>query len=233
MQELEQTQHRKITAVLFDMDNTLFDFVETKIAACEAVNRRLGLERTRDLLFYFLRDTGRSFEDLEHLRDFMKDLGVYSEEAFAECCRVYEDIKIRHLSPYPAIENTLVQLKERGLSLSVVTDAQRQNAISRLEKTGLFEMFDAVITSDMTGTHKPDLKVFQYALEMLGCCPEEVLMVGDSLRRDIAPAKQMGMMTAHARYGDRNLHEERCEQADVILTDISEVLQVVDQRRCL
>ncbi|HNW79890.1 MAG TPA: HAD family hydrolase [Methanoregulaceae archaeon] len=233
MQDPEQTQYRKITAVLFDMDNTLFDFVEAKIGACEAVNRLLGLERTRDLLFYFLRDTGRSFEDLEHLRDFMKDQGVYSEEAFAECCRIYEDIKIRDLSPYPAIENTLAQLKERGLSLSVVTDAQRQNAIARLEKTGLYEMFDAVITSDMTGTHKPDLRVFQYALEMLGRCPEEVLMVGDSLRRDIAPAKLIGMMTAHARYGDRNFHEERIEQADVTLADISDVLQVIDHPRCL
>jgi putative hydrolase of the HAD superfamily len=233
MQNPEQTQHRKITAVLFDMDNTLFDFVETKIAACDAVNRLLGLEPTTDLLFYFLRDTGRSFEDLEHLRDFMKDHNTYSEESFTECCRVYEDVKIRNLSPYPAIKKTLAQLKERGLILSVVTDAQRQNAISRLDKTGLSEMFDTVITSDMTGTHKPDPKVFQYALESLGCCPEEVLMVGDSLRRDIAPAKRMGMMTAHAVYGDRNFHEERVEQADVILEDISDVLHAIDHNRCL
>ncbi|MGB4235910.1 MAG: HAD family hydrolase [Methanoregulaceae archaeon] len=233
MQEPEQTQNRAITTVLFDMDNTLFDFVETKIAACEAVNRRLGLERTRDLLFYFLRENGRDFEDLEHLRDFMKDHGVYSEKSFDECCRLYEDIKIRHLAPYPAIEETLTQLRARGISLSVVTDAHRKNAITRLERTGLSGMFDMVITSDMTGSYKPDPKVFRYALERLGRHPGEVLMVGDSLRRDIAPARQMGMMTAHARYGDRNFHEEWSEQADVTLADISEVLHLVDQMRHL
>jgi putative hydrolase of the HAD superfamily len=63
---------RRITAVLFDMDNTLFDFVEAKIQACDAVNRRLGLDRGRELLFYFLRQQeGRNFEHPGHVRDFI------------------------------------------------------------------------------------------------------------------------------------------------------------------
>jgi len=85
-----------------------------------------------------------------------------------------------------------------------------------------------VITADMTGACKPDPRVFLYALGKLGREPGEVLMVGDSLRRDIGPAKKIGMMTAYAGYGDRNSLEDREEEADVTLTSIRDVLQVVN-----
>ncbi|HOT03996.1 MAG TPA: HAD family hydrolase [Methanolinea sp.] len=228
MQETRRTPDHRITAVLFDMDNTLFDFVGAKIAACDAVNRRLGLDRGRDLLFYFLRHDGRSFEDWGHIRDFMVDNAVFSEDLYAECCAIYEEVKVQNLIPYPHIEETLLELKEQGLFLSVVTDACFENAVIRLEKTGLFPIFDEVITADMTGAHKPDPKVFLLALEKMGRQPSEVLMVGDSLRRDIGPAKKLGMMTAYAGYGDRNFLEDRQKKADVTLADIREVLKVVN-----
>jgi len=217
---------RTITAVLFDMDNTLFDFVEAKIAACSQVNRILGLDRAMDLLGYFLRRDGHGFEDWNNIRDFMTDNGVYSDERYARCCQAYEEWKIRDLAPYPGIEPTLLALKDRGLSLSIVTDAHLKNAVSRLERTGLYPLFDEIVTADLSGSHKPDPKVFRYALERVGRNPSEVLMVGDSLRRDIGPAKRMGMMTAYASYGDRNFHEDRTEKADVVLRDIRELLGV-------
>jgi putative hydrolase of the HAD superfamily len=56
-----------------------------------------------------------------------------------------------------------------------------------------------------------------------------VLVVGDSLRRDIGPAKRVGMRTAYASHGDRNFHEEGIEKADVILAEIKAVLHVVEE----
>ncbi len=224
---INEVKDRKISAVIFDMDNTLFDFVEAKIAACEAVTRFIGLDCTMQLLYYFLRD-GRHFEDLEHIREFLADNGI-PEEKFPECCRIYEETKLRIIHPYINIRETLLKLKEMGLVLLVVTDARTKNAVARLEKTGLFSLFDFVVTSDMTGMKKPDPGVFLFALKRFGIRPEEVLVVGDSLRRDIGPAKKAGMRTAYASYGDRNFHEERIEKADVILADIKDVLQVVEE----
>jgi putative hydrolase of the HAD superfamily len=222
----DQAINRTITAVLFDMDNTLFDFVEAKIAACREVNRILGLDRPMELLRYFIRRESWGFEHWNNIRDFMNDNGVYSDVLYARCCQAYEETKIRDLAPYPGIESTLLTLKEKGLSLSVVTDAQLKNAVSRLEKTGLHDIFDEIITADLSGSHKPDPKVFCYALERLGRPPSEVLMVGDSLIRDIGPAKRMGMMTAYASYGDRNFHEDQVEEADLVLRDIRELLGI-------
>jgi len=226
MQTAGGARRRNITAVFFDMDNTLFDFVEAKIAACTAVSEILGLGRGEDLLQYFLRD-GRDFEGLDNIRDFMADNGIDCEEIFARCCRSYETTKLDRITAYPNTKATISSLRQQGIALSVITDAHSRNARARLEKAGLSGLFDQLVTCDMTGTKKPDPFVFQYALERSGLSPGEVLVVGDSLRRDISPARRLGFLTAHAVYGDRNVREDRTVVPDYILADVSDVLRLV------
>ena len=59
---------RNIQAVLFDMDNTLFDFLEAKLIACRRIVAHLGAGDAESLLQYFLRETA-GFEDLENIQD--------------------------------------------------------------------------------------------------------------------------------------------------------------------
>ncbi|MGC9436131.1 MAG: HAD family hydrolase [Methanomicrobiales archaeon] len=223
---MQAASRRNITAMFFDMDNTLFDFVEAKIAACTAVNEILGLDRGEDLLQYFLRD-GHDFEGLDNIRDFMADNGIDCEETFARCCTSYETTKLARITAYPNTESTLRRLKQKGIALSVITDAHSRNARARLEKAGLADLFDHLVTCDMTGTKKPDPFVFQYALDWSGVPPDEVLVVGDSIRRDINPARGLGLLTAHAVFGDRNVRDDRTGAADVTLADVSDVLRLV------
>jgi putative hydrolase of the HAD superfamily len=90
---------------------------------------------------------------------------------------------------------------------------------------------DDLIAFDMSGLKKPDLGVFHYALQRSGAIPEKSLFIGDSLRRDIAPAKEIGMITAYAAYGDRNETDRAFSfEPDYKLNHISEVLQIVRER---
>ncbi len=56
--------------------------------------------------------------------------------------------------------------------------------------------FDSVIESAVVGVRKPDPAIFGLGVEALGLKPEEVLVVGDSLRKDILPAESLGCQTA-------------------------------------
>jgi putative hydrolase of the HAD superfamily len=69
----------------------------------------------------------------------------------------------------------------------------------------------------MTGTKKPSPEIFLHSLNKLKIYPCQALFIGDSLRRDIEPAKKIGMVTAYAAYGDRNVKEERSCRADYYL----------------
>ena len=150
MPETAGPEHRSIKAVIFDMDNTLFDFVEAKLIACAAVIAYVKVPvEPVVLLNYFLRPI-HGFESHENIRDFLHDNNCYSESAFTQCCAIYDEEKIAAIKPYPHVAETLSALRERGLKLGVVTDAHNGNALKRLKKAGLEEFFDAVITKDMS-----------------------------------------------------------------------------------
>lgn len=57
---------------------------------------------------------------------------------------------------------------------------------------GIDRCFDKVIESAVVGVRKPDPKIFMLGVEALGLKPGEVLVIGDSYRKDIEPARSIG-----------------------------------------
>ncbi|MDO9035956.1 MAG: HAD family hydrolase [Methanoregula sp.] len=227
MPETAGFKHRRITAIIFDMDNTLFDFVEAKLIACAAVIAcvKVPVEPVV-LLKYFLRPA-HGFESHENIRDFLNDNNRYSETTFTRCCAIYDEEKIGAIKPYPHVAETLSALRDSGLKLGVVTDAHNGNALKRLRKAGLEEYFDAIVTKDMHGKAKPSPEPFLLGMKMLGVTAMETMLVGDSIRRDIVPAKALGMLAVHAVYGDRNFHEGERDGADFVIRGIWDVVGVM------
>ncbi len=214
-------------AVLFDMDNTLFDLVHAKTMACRRVTATLGAGDPGELFSYFLRRQG-GFDDPENIRDFMLDHSCYERGLFWECTSVYREIQTRNLTPYPGVERTLALLASAGFRLGIVTDAWRADATTRLEATGLSPFFDHVVTHEMTGAHKPSSLPFLLALVRLNATAREALLVGDSPRRDIAPAGILGMCTVYARYGDRFSQPKSDGGADHAIDSFPELLEILE-----
>ena len=212
----------RVKTLLFDMDNTLFDLVEAKHAACRAITDELGVGSPEHLFSYFLRRT-RGFEDPENIRDFMADAGLSSKEVFTRCCAIYRDVKLSRIAPYPGVPETLIELAEREFLLILVTDAHHRDAVPRLEKTGLLPMFDHIVTYDMTWQKKPSPVPFLYALQIAGTDAENAMVIGDSPGRDIAPGNELGMYTVYARYGDRFSSGRDTGNAQYIIDDIRDL----------
>ncbi|WP_406658031.1 HAD family hydrolase [Methanolobus sp. ZRKC2] len=221
--------NNKIKGIIFDMDNTLFDFVEAKIFACSAIVGYLGKGDAYELFRYFRRGE-HGFENIENISDYMKDCGLFSEKSFLECCNIYEKEKVRSVKLYPGVRNTIKELQSMDINLAILTDAEMRNAKARLEKVGLYDCFDSLFTFDITGWKKPSHRTFTYALESMRLLPHETLFVGDSLKRDIIPSKQLGMIAAYAIYGDRNPETGRElieEKPDHVLENFSDVLKLI------
>lgn len=71
------------------------------------------------------------------------------------------------------------------------------NINSVLEDFGIRDCFRAVIESAAVGVRKPDPEIFRLGLEALGLEAPEVLVVGDSIDKDIIPARTLGCRTYH------------------------------------
>jgi putative hydrolase of the HAD superfamily len=89
----------------------------------------------------------------------------------------------------------LADLAARGLVLGVVSNACG-NVAQLCAGFGYTPFLSVIVDSRCVGLCKPDPAIFVHAAERIGHAPGEIMMVGDSFERDIAPAKQIGMKTA-------------------------------------
>ena len=64
-----------------------------------------------------------------------------------------------------------------------------------LREYGIRNMFKGIIESSVVGIRKPNPTLFRLGVDALELPPQEVLVVGDSLRKDIEPAEQLGCQT--------------------------------------
>lgn len=229
--DLKRNYPGALKAVLFDMDNTLFDFVAAKLEACREILSYIGKEKgdiagePSELFGYFLRGV-YGFEDYENIRDYMQEKELFTAQGYRKCCEIYEREKLQNLELYTGVRDTLDKLKELGLKLVIITDADRHHTLARLTKVGLLEHFDLLVAADMTGTKKPDPAHFLFALEALEIKPEETLVVGDSIKRDMIPARKLGLKTAYASYGDWRPGEETDQCFDFRLNTFSDMLDI-------
>ena len=227
-----QNHRNVLKAVLFDMDNTLFDFVAVKLIACREILFYLGeedgnFERDPTELFnYFLRGT-YGFEDYENIMDYMQERELFTAKGYRDCCEIYDREKLQNLELYPGVRDTLEELKKLGFRLAIITDADNYHACERLARVGLLDSFELLVSADMTGTKKPDPAHFLFALDALGLKPEESLVVGDSIKRDIVPARKLGLKTAYASYGDWRPAENIGQSFDFQLNEFQDLMKCI------
>jgi putative hydrolase of the HAD superfamily len=107
--------------------------------------------------------------------------------------------------------------------MAIVTEAHSRDATLRLEKIGFLPFFCGMVSYDMVGIKKPAPDPFLLALEMMRVKTHEVLLVGDSPRRDIELCRLLGICSVYARYGDR-FSDDRSEfEADFIIDAMDEL----------
>jgi putative hydrolase of the HAD superfamily len=217
-----------VTVLLFDMDNTLFDLVGAQIASCHAVADFLG-RTDGDALFSCFLQPAHGFESHENIRQYLEERHIPADGTFDAACRIYETEKLRHIAPYPRVEETLQCLRDRNYPMCIVTDAHSRDATMRLEKCGLLPYFIGMVSYDMVRVKKPAPEPFTTALEMMQAHAGETLLVGDSIRRDIEPCSLLGIRTVYARYGDRFASDRHNSGADFTIEGMDELTGILDR----
>jgi len=222
-----------IRAIVFDLDNTLTDFMKMKEAAIQAAidgmidaGFRLPREQLRERVDAIYREQGLEFQRVfDELLE--REFGEVDPKILASGIVAYRRARESALVLYPHAQMTLLELAKRGIRLGVVSDAPRLQVWLRLCALGLQHVFDAVVTFDDTGERKPNAAPFREVLRRLDVEPAESMMIGDWAERDVVGAKGLGMKTVFARYGDTFDTQESGADHDV--DDVLELVGIVDR----
>lgn len=187
----------KYDILLFDADDTLFDFYHTGQTSFLKACKTVGLNATeKDYDVYSAINQKRW--DLYSLGKITKEdvlLGRFEEYARVKKIdldvRKFYELYEQNLSEtailHPETEKMLTLLKEAGARIFLITNGIKKVQRGRLALSGIRDFFEGIFISDEIGFKKPSVEYFDYVSSRIeNFNPSQALIIGDSLVSDIA-----------------------------------------------
>lgn len=179
------------TALLFDLDDTVLDFVASEDTA---------LDHTYDAFFkerYQREHFKEKFKAINHALWDLVALGqttpwqlkidrfreLTENRDLDEVAHFYEGKLGEQIVWFPGAKDALNELRKQ-YEIGFVTNGMKRVQEKKYQLSGIKEWCDCFIISEDVGLAKPDQRIFQIALDKLQKSPTEVLMIGDSLAFD-------------------------------------------------
>jgi putative hydrolase of the HAD superfamily len=231
-------------AILFDLDDTLISFDGVSRGAWEDSCQEFVSERPRAYTREALLDsvyaasrwywgdparhkTGR--ENLPAARREVVSLALSKLEetdpragdALADRYTLLQDARI-HL--FPDTLPTLDALKAAGVRLALITNGSSIGQRAKLTRFGLTDSFEFILIDQELGFGKPDVRVYEHALSLLGLEARDVWMVGDNPVWDIWPPMTIGITAVWHDWRKKGLEPGETRRPDRTITGIGELL---------
>ncbi len=199
----------RVRAVLFDVDDTLFDHRYASRAGLAALRRTHPALRTVDFATvdrryrrllessWFRRVLAGEITPAEsrrhRMRALFRSVGVrLGPDAATEVVDEYRRAYGRHRRAVPGAAAVLDELGARARIAAVSNNFTRDQA-ETLGAVGLLDRIDRVIGVDVAGCAKPDPRIYRRALAEVGARPGEAVMVGDNWTADVVGAHRAGI----------------------------------------
>ena len=199
----------KIKNLIFDLDNTLYDFSKVWKISNKLVFEYLGYDKFTTYEEFFklyksvnnqlVKEVLKGSLKIIELRDkrLMLTLKQFGLNLTVEDCNFYYEKQFEYIlesiTPDKEVNLKIRQLQEK-YNMIVSTNGKSYEQRMKLKKLGLENIFKLYISGE-THISKPKDKAFINVLESERLLVDETMMIGDSLYHDILPAKKLGLKT--------------------------------------
>ncbi|SFF07599.1 putative hydrolase of the HAD superfamily [Paenibacillus catalpae] len=213
-----------IAAVIFDLDLTLLDKHQSLIRFADHQYDAFSLEA-----FHIDRgDFIQKFTEMNHVvrpkdevyRELIEIFNIDSSLLAAmldDLNQSFSDYAIG----YPGLVAMLSELKNASIKLGMITNGRAFYQRNKIRSLGIEGYFDDIVISEAVGLRKPDHAIFQLSLSHLNVSADDAVFVGDNMKNDIIPAKELGMRTIWKQ------KEAQSEHADRVCDDLLEIPMLI------
>lgn len=223
----------KIKAVIFDLDDTLFDCTGQLVEAAR--------KRSAEAMAKYMNATAD--EIYKKIVELETQLGPKSQ-AFDKVCEIFKPEKekdcvtaalqaynadtVEEISLFPDAIPLFRKLKKNRVKLILVTSGVYSRQIKKIELLGLEKWMDLILVHDIEkGVSKEVL--FEQALKQFSLKPEEAVAIGDRVHSEIKFGNKMGMATVqmlHGRY-KKVLPKHSFEEPDFKISKLKELPGII------
>ena len=205
----------------FDLDGTLVDSNKTiyEATACTLNKLNINFNVEEEL---FATKIGQHFNDIFDAFS----IKVPSFDEFITIYKVNYFEQMQYSTLYNWVEETLAELKNKNIKISLLTTKVQDQADKILEYFNLTKYFDLVMGRRDGIAHKPSPEPLQIICKDLNIDLKNTLMVGDT-EMDIQCGKNAGSFTCGVIYGYRTKELLELENPDFIVDGMEEILELV------
>lgn len=207
--------------LILDFDGTLGDTVGVIVQTMQATIRELGLPARTDKECASM--IGLRLIDIPPVLFPECNLdGEFYAQTYRRLFHIYNTAGAVEL--YPNVIETLTELKNRGLVLTIASSRSKASLTNYIKDLGIEALISYVLGADDVVEGKPNPESVNRTLEKFGFKPEEAIVVGDTVF-DVDMGKNAGTKTCGVTYG--NGSRESISAADWVIDDFGHLLEIV------
>ncbi len=229
-------------AILFDLDDTLYDYEPAHQKALKAVypivEKEMGIpfkkfERLFDLskseIHRELAGTASSHNRVLYFQRLIeKTLKTLEPKITLKLYNTYWDTFLKSMKLKKGVLQTLKKLKKE-FKIIILSDLTAHIQLKKINKLGLTPYIDFLVTSEEAGIEKPHPSMFLLALNKVGILPFDAIMIGDNPNKDVEGANSVGIDSVLiSNKVKRNQFSEDYKKPDYIIKEIPEILRILE-----
>ncbi len=227
----------KYTWILFDADNTLFDFTHSQKNALRYTFEEFGLEYHDDLFPVFTQLNNKIWQAFDENK-------ITHDEIKTERFKVlFDNLNIQHVNLVDfntKFINNLIKYSKLidgteqfllslagNIKMAIITNGMKEVQRPRFNKCRIKNIFDGVFISGEMGLSKPNKEYFEAVHKQTGGLDKsEYLVVGDNIIADVRGGKEYGFETCW--YNPHLLENEQQEFTDFEIQNINQLKKIIE-----
>lgn len=216
---------KKPKAIIFDLDDTVYNYRETHKFALNAVKSKLKVEYGIPKKIFqqqynlenlkikkLLKNTASSHNKFLYFKNILESLkfSPYINTA-VELENLYWENFYDFMTPFDGLREFLEDIRLMNISVGIVTNFNSIYQFRKILCLGFEDNIDYLVSSEEVGSNKPNQKPFQKIIKLLDIKKSENWMIGDSIINDIEPAKKiMNSITFLIETNEKNNKNNPC-----------------------
>lgn len=154
----------------------------------------------------------------------LNELGYVEEDNIYRMAQWYNDRQEELICLFPDSLEALDKIKAKGIKMALITNGNQDKQQKKIQQFGLKDYIEFSLIEGELGFGKPDLQIYEMALEKLNLAPEETWMVGDNILFDVGAPQKLGIYSIWNDYRKTGLPPDSPVTPDRIIHSITELL---------
>ena len=194
------------STVIIDLDNTVYEYnTPHRIAlksALSAFASRFQLDfikvenhfnQARKSTHLALYGQAASHSRLLYFQKLLENLNINPLKHALFFEQKYWNVFLQEMKLFEGVQTFFNQCQKKGIKVCVLTDLTSDIQFHKIEKLGLKDCIDHIVTSEEVGVEKPNPLMFFQAIYKLKTSTASTIMIGDNYKKDILGASNLGI----------------------------------------